>query len=722
MWRNIILRRAIFDSLFVSEPRRFAARPFMGAVRGIELSVRSVFSALLFLVLTAMASPCLGNPKMGPGMGNDINRIIHANNKSCPLPPGWKITQFNHDDLSITVTLKRGNEDEAIVRLSYPGAPVSGDVAGKTLSFRLEIIKAESAAASKAAQAFFHRIRRNDRVYFFASPNMLRRELLFQALFHRYIVSPFIDRKLIFVIGAALALLVLALNFRDIKEYLIPKRAASLIALAAIVSAGIALRLYVSPSTPIHCNSHGIREVKVYLSMGNDLKEGTAYGSVYPSTMKWILGYLGPEEHNLYLMNQIFGMLAILALFMFAKGLTGSDAAGLLSALFFSISPAQVWISGTEYQIPMYQFTGLSGLAFLCLSLRTRSAVVLWLAAILIAFACSLRILTLLIVPIAIVTAIYIKMPQSKGARDGYARHLALCLAMVASWAVFYYFSIPDMTGKGWSEANPIMTFPGVFFAQRLREGNIIFDPTLTPFIVPLTAAAAYYYSWKKDRRFALFITAAFLIAVPLTFSVIDCRTTAVRYQTQGHWVYYILASSVFAGCGPDFRTKRIQAAVAVAILAVAGAVPGLVMLCKGDEEINEYRFIRETAVKIPRQTVIRLPVDNAAGGRLITDYPGYINNHTVVKGMAQAPKGHDELIYAGLDCYRYGTMRERQKDVLPNGKRKQCVSICDGRLMPLYEKELDARRPRIGYQRRFHLLASSKPVVGFYQCIPYDK
>lgn len=684
--------------------------------------VQPVFAALLFLALAAAGSPCLGNPRMGPDTAREITRIIHTNSAAFPLPPGWEIKGFSFTDLRITVTLKNAGGDESVVGLSYPWGPVSGVVAGKTLSFRLEIIKADSAGSKKAALDFFQRIKRNDSVYFFSSDNMIRRESWSQFLFQRYVVSPLIEHKLVFASFIVLIFIVLVINIWKGRRFLLPKKTAALLALAIILLAGLALRLYVSPSAPIHCNSHGIEEVRIFIAFQPSVFD-SLYGRIFPAVSRLILGCIGPEEKNLFLMNQVFGTFAILGIFIFAKGLTESDTAGILSALFLSVSPAQVWLSGTESQISMYQCIGLSGLGFLCLSSRTRNIAVLWAATIMIAFASSLRILTVFIIPIAILTGIYMGIHKNRNVQDRYAKHHIPCLAVAVTWGLFHYLSIPNMTGKGWSETNPLMTFLGIFFDERVRPGNTIFDPTLTPFIVPLAAAAAYYYSWKKNRRFAIYITAAFLIAVPLTFSVLDCRTTAVRYQTQGQWVYYILASALFAGCGPEiFNRKRTAAVVAVAILAAAGSVPGLAMLYKGDEEINEYRFIRKTAVKIPQKTVIRLPVDYAGGGRLITDYPDYINNHIVVKGKTQAPKGHRELIYVGLDCYRYKSDKEMVEDLLPNGKRKQCVKICPGRLVPLHEKKLDARMPRIGYHQRFHLLSSSKPVVGFYECIPDEK
>ncbi len=686
-----------------------------------KTSLRSWPGILWFVVVMLIASPCLGYPRMGPAMDRDIARLVYTNSTSYPLPEGWEIQSRSFTDTDITVTLKSETGDEAVVRLSYPWLPVRGEIVGRTLSFRLEILTAEGAEARTAALDFCNRIRKNDRVYFFASKNMLKRELWTQYLFRRFIFTPIIDYKLLFVICPLLGLYMMKSSI--VRKYFLPEGAYGRLALLAVFVLGLTLRLYVSPSVPIHCNSHGIGEVRLYLSLMQDETLETAYGRAFPSIMRWILGFIGPVEKNIFLINKILGALAIPAIFLFAKGLTGSDAAGIFSAFFLSLSPAQVWMAGTESQIPMYMLIGLTGLGLLCLSARTRSISILWLAAIMISYASSLRILTVLIVPVAVATGLYLGVHKKKDIHDTYLKHVIVCLAVAAIWMTFHYLSISAMTGKGWSESNPLKVLCIFFFHDGLSFKNTILDPTLTPFIVPFAAAAAYVYAWKRDRRFALFATVVFLIAVPMTFSVLDCRTSAVRYQTQAHWVYFILAASLFTSIAPEYlRRKRKTLAVLVIILTVVGSVPGLAMLYRGDEEMNEYRFMRETAHKIPAGTVIRLPVENAGNGKLITDFPDYINSHIVVKDREKAPDGYRELIYDGLDCYRFTTVEERATDFLPDGKNKQCVEICDGRLVPLYEKKLDAGVPFIGYHKRFYKLSTKKPVVGFYECLPDGK
>jgi hypothetical protein len=107
----------------------------------------------------------------------------------------------------------------------------------------------------------------------------------------------------------------------------------------------------------------------------------------------------------------------------------------------------------------MFLFTGLAGLGILCVSARTRSTPILWFTTLIISFAASLRILTALIIPIAVVTGIYMRAHENKEDHDRYLEHLYVCLAIAVAWVSFHYLSIQGMTGKGWMVSNPVKTF-----------------------------------------------------------------------------------------------------------------------------------------------------------------------------------------------------------------------------------------------------------------------
>jgi len=358
---------------------------FMPRVHKRSLLARLGTGVILFIAVILQISIAQGYPKMGKEMANDIGKLVHANSSEYPLPGGWTIHDCGFKDTDITVTLRSGDNSEAVVRLSYPWNPIQGKVVENTISFRLEILEAESEDAEKAALDFCRRIKRNDRSYFFASKNMVRREFKIQYLFRRYVFTPFIRYRLFYIFCFIFVLF--ALKSPVVRGYFLPKGMYGCLALLAVFVIGLTVRLYVSPSAPIHCNSHGIEEVRTYLHSSTENIFEEMYGKVFPYTARMILGFVGPDEKNIFTMNKIFGALTILAIFLFAKGITGSDAAGIFSAFFFSLSPAQVWMAGTESQIPMFLFVGLTGLGLLCLSARSRDISVLWLSMIMISYA-----------------------------------------------------------------------------------------------------------------------------------------------------------------------------------------------------------------------------------------------------------------------------------------------------------------------------------------------
>jgi hypothetical protein len=154
-------------------------------------------------------------------------------------------------------------------------------------------------------------------------------------MLHRYVFAPLASNKALFIAVVVLTLLALAVGstfvfraFRESPLHLLPERASGRLALAAVVVLGLGLRLSLAPSVPIHCNAHGIREVRTYLYGTSDDHVEANYEKIFPHKERWLLGFIGAKEKNVFLINKILGTFAILSIFMFAKGITGSDLAG----------------------------------------------------------------------------------------------------------------------------------------------------------------------------------------------------------------------------------------------------------------------------------------------------------------------------------------------------------------------------------------------------------
>lgn len=669
----------------------------------------------LFCALLIFApGRCGAMPKMGPAMAGEVSTLIRSNSAAFPLPDGWKIIDYKYSDLVINATLGNGAGGKAVVRLAYFSLPPAGARIGETNTFRVELANMEGEGAEVAARDFFKRIKNNEQGgYFFSSKKMESSELRLNHLLRKYIFTSRPGKALFFSALSLIAIVLMVAGVGRKSLLLAPAGAAAAVALAAIVALGFIVRLCASPMAPVHCNNHGVREIRSYVYPTSPEQTEMNYGEVFPAFVAWFLGFTNGKAGALFAMNLMFGSLAVLSMFLLARAMTGSDPPALFAALLMAVSPGMVWISGTESQITLYIFSALLGLAILASAAETQNEPLLWMAAAVVAFAASLRILTVLLVPAAVIV-FFFKTPRPAEKRSArFLIHAAAALFLISLWSWLHYLTIPKMTEKGWASLS-LLNIASAFF----HRANILWDPTLTIIALPLLLCAGLIISCFKNRRLAISAALLLLILVPLTFTVIDCRTTSLRYQIQAHWIYYLLAGAVFSW-RPKTNKKLCAAVAACAVAAViANSAFGLALLRSGDEEINEYRFIKVAAQKIPRETVIRLPVSNAANGKLITEFPDFIAGQRIVRGTQHAPAGSREVAYIGLDCYRYETIEEKKRAITAGGIRRECAEACPAGYKTLYETTLDASTDKAGFQKRFYSVSTPAPRIAFIECL----
>lgn len=681
-------------------------------------------NAAFFATLTAcllIAVTCVSahaSPRMGSRAHGDIMLLINRGKEANPLPGGWEIRGFTFSEINIDVLLEGASGARALVRLSYDGFEPTGETIGFSHSFCVEILDASGKGSRQAAHAFFKRIQANDTSYFFNSENMLRRESATLHFLRKHIMVPLAGK----VHPAIMALVVLIplvalLSSGPAQRILLPSTRLATLILLCIFAATLLLRFYVSPEAPVHCNTHGIREIRSYLYGQYPMhgKPVVWYGNTFPTTMRWLLTFMGASENKLFRVNEVLGALAVVSFFLLLKGLHLSDTAALAGAAFMGLSPSQVWLSGTESQMPMMIFTGLFGMALLCVAGRERSPTFYWVGMAFITFAACLRIISILLVPAAALVFLYAATCGGAQWKRDFMLQCAAGFLVAVVMAAMHYLSISRMTDKGWSEIG-LLRMAGAF----LSEKNILADPTLTPVILPLMALAALILGRHAKPRFLLLVVSLSLLLWPLTFTLLDCRTSVLRYQAPHHWVMFLAAASLFSEFMPEWVQRRKNTLIIICTaMFILNAGYGLAMLQKGDEEVHEYRFMTRIAQSLEKETIIRLPVVNAAQGKLHTDFPDYVNDLLVVKGNSPASEGHQEILYLGLDCYRYEDEFEIASGFTADGYSLECANACSGRLEPLEEITLNARTPRLGFQHRFYRLTTKEPTVGFYHCIP---
>ena len=283
----------------------------------------------------------------------------------------------------------------------------------------------------------------------------------------------------------------------------------------------------------------------------------------------------------------------------------------------------------------------------------------------------------------------------------------------MALWCFFHYLGLdPENVSKGADRVSA-----GLYW-NNMRRFNILGDPNLTPAAVPIMAALGYAAAWITRPRTALALTGLFMLVVPASFTTMADRTDLVRYQATTLWIYYLAAGYLFAMAGSGTPKARMAAALAVAagVFACAGAVQGLRMLSLGNEEIHEYRFLRETAAALPEDTTIHLPGQNRLARHLNTEFPDYVRGQALARDQLRASPG-GRLFYIGLDCCRFDNTREIKRRATAAGLRKSCAALCPGRAEPVAVRRLTVPRYRGGFDMRYFTLGSRAPEAAFLRC-----
>lgn len=686
---------------------------------------RSAAAVLLsFCFLFFFAARAFSLPMMGAKTGPRIHRLINHDAGRFPLPDTWKIAKWHYTDLDIFVYLEKSHKRKALVRLANSSLQSNSLHIGESRNFRMEMVSfsgVDKNEALCAARGLLERIKHNEPVMFFNYPDMINREGMSEFIFRKYFFLPLL------MSGLACSAVLIILSFPIIKKQLMPSGPACAALLLCMAIGGAWIRFAAGPRAPLHNNGHGVRELRALLYVESPEVKEIKYGRTYVTLMGRLAGAAGGTDKTVFIFNEICGALAILCMYMAARALLQSEAGALTAAAALCFSPALVWLSSSESPTSMHLLFALAGFAFTAVSASSRSVPLLWLSCIFICVAASMRMLTILAAPAAVLIFVFTYISSSSSS-SAYAaedesnafpsktfhKHALLCLGAIILWITFHWLSLdPENAGKGLARFSP-----GVYL-YNMRLYNILFDPTLTPACLPVFAAAGFLVTvWKRPL---LAVTAAliFVILVPVSFTTMADRTDYVRYQPQAYWLYFI-----FAGALADFLIKTslprwaaITAAVSIPVALAIFSMPGLRFLASGNEEIAEYHFIRKTTSELNPGSRIALPEGGNAGrGRLSAEFPDYFRKFQIERAEA-IRANRDTIYYIGLDCYRYGDIEEMKKKSARGGITRECASVCGGRAISIREETLEAKIPTGLFHRRYFLLGTDKPVIGFYKC-----
>lgn len=650
-------------------------------------------------------------PILGPDMEPQIDRLVTGQNGRPVLPGGWRVAEYHFTDFDIHVTLSSAAGQSINYRLSCTTLPSDGVLVGESHNFRIERMSmdnTDSDVVLEVSRAFLTRVREHDSPNLLTSREMKNPESLEEYIFRKYLLTPLLACGLLY------ALFLVVANHGLIRETMLPDSRAGVFLLVLLAAAAVVLRLWLCQEAPIHNNGHGIREIRAIIYPGSPEEKELMYGQVYLRAMQEITRVTGKTDIGIFRSNAVFGGLAVASMFLLGMSLLQDEKAAASAAFLMCTGPAQVWLSGSESPIALFLFTGLAGLAFAVQAKRACSQPLLHLAAILLAFAATMRFTTLLIVPAGVLLFLYTRSGNESSRKNMEFRwHAATCLALVSLWCLFHILSLDSQNlSKG-----VVRMSPGLYW-YNMRQFNLLFDSNLTPLAVPALAAAGYAAAWFSRPRFALVISLLFLMIVPVSFTTMADRTDLVRYQPPTYWIYYLAAGFPIAFLHSKAKWRRAAAALAAAIILVSAmqARSGLTLLLHGNEEQEEYKFMKQSALLIPGHQTIHLPPAYRLTSKLSTEFPDYTRRHEISRS-APPPTSEGSVFYRGLDCYRFDNMKEKERFSDSNGMRLSCEDLCAGRQEILKGETLSAPHYVHGFDMRYFILGSRSPRVDFSLC-----
>lgn len=470
---------------------------------------------------------------------------------------------------------------------------------------------------------------------------------------------------------------------------------------------------------PLHANGHAWREAREVLIPVGVRQHGLApfmhgKGGI---ALQWSVAAVERAltgTANPLRISRVAGAAAAGAAAFLVIVLVGSPWGGLAAGCTLALMPlAQMLaVSGSALAIPAWLLPWSLGL--LIASGRSGDRVLLVGAALAAALG-ALSHTAMLAWPPALFVAWLV---TARGEIKWSAAAFSALLLVAVAW-LFQAENVYDMVA-GRDEG------PGLLAAARsgFEARNLFVDPRwVSPALVPLVGLwALASLTRQRVATMAGSLLALAIAAVPF-FAVMACSSDAVRYQG----ALLPLATS-FAVAGvwqipwSTWIGRPAAALVQVALLAPLALRPLRSQRPPTDPVAVEHRLVAEAARHMQPGTLVVLPKDRFAGGRVIADFPDFLlpeHSHVLFADNPRiATYGGPQLIYLGLACISWNSEETdgTDGDALL-GMRPECRPLRE-RAQPWMVRELasdDLPRGRFGDVWTFHRLALGVP-FGFFR------
>ncbi|MDF1562783.1 MAG: hypothetical protein P1V51_07055 [Deltaproteobacteria bacterium] len=675
-------------------------------LEGCLLHLRIKAALLAALILPASAVAGLAIP---PGMEAEVSALVLPRPGDAPLPGAHRLGDVKIEQARIVVALQ-GPEGEGELFL----LPVAGGAAPlATPSFEVQLPPDAPPAFEAAARAFIERLRARDDGSFARRVGALRAAL--QADPESEVVpeptrEPLLPQWLVvetfFLLAALLLLGDLLRAWRRA-----PPPGRLLAATGGLFLLALLGRLLLPPWAPLHADRHGVLELGGLAGLwpGEGLARAELYGPAYRRLLAPAAALLQSPDWPLFA-AAVAGALSVPALLLLARRLTGSWAVGGVAALGLALHPGHLRLSLSESPWPLALLLFLGGSWALArglnegLSLPDR-LLRLGGGTLAVAVAVQLRVVTLLLGPLALLLA----LAACRGPRRPALLRLLAPALLLGGVSLAHLYTLGGHLAEGAERgAGSDLSTVG----QMLGQSSELASPLLL--LLALLGVLTLLYRRRPLLGLTL-LAAPLLLTLPSWKVALTCRTDLIRYQSAPH-LFLLLAAAALVLLAPPLRQRAMTLGVGLAL--VGASLPGLSFTLPADLHDLAFLQVRESVAHLPGALRVVSAPRWSPGRRVQLAFPAYL----LEAAGKRVETGEDGALpcFVYLDSGCYGFTREELEAGEPprlGGEplRPDCAALPFE--APTRETPLARRHPARFADRDFHRLPARRPWLGLLPC-----
>jgi hypothetical protein len=435
--------------------------------------------------------------------------------------------------------------------------------------------------------------------------------------------------------------------------------------------------------------------------------------------MRSLTWLMGPRFSVILGFGATCGALACVALFWLARRFFDSTVAGVVAGVGFALHPAWVVLSLSESPWPFALLLFLLG----CLVGDVAAATpgvkhrrrLAWIWGALLALACEVHVSAAVLPVIALAFLWFSSQRGQPGAWRSFVGPFALVVLTSACHAVLV--ASTAIGGKVADRAemlrHPAWGTPRDLFAQ----------PDLVPRVLLPLFVIGSLLLWHRYARLVLASWLGVVLILVSGFTVLACRTDAIRYQAPAHVFAYLMLAGLVA-----WMPSRAWAAGIITAAMAPDLWTGLRDVRVASVHAAAFDQLRHEVDELPQSISIALPprqMSDGSMGWVLSSFPEFLlteEGHTVELSNAEQIANTGLLpthVYLSVACYsfRYDEVAAGLASAATfRGEpfRPECLPLL---------KLIDFDRPHPGARDldvpwrdwEFHAIPAAHPLVGLF-------